>query len=308
MSFLIENDFDYDIVITSYNSKVSIERAITSATNQLIPAKKIIIVDDNSQDDSIEIIKHMQLAHASIELFINDMNRGQSFCRNLGVDLSTSKYVMFIDDDDLSMPERSLMHYRMFKDGANLCFVSSNKYYENGYSVSCQNNEVKVRKFDSAEMLLYLITGNSNKFDNKFFIPASTCAVEVECYKSIGGYDVSFRRLEDVDFAIRATEEKFFFSWTADFGVNRFFSQRIDKGRGVDSKFEIMILNKFRELIEDEEFKKIIMYAKLREIYFGRHFFKGIFFLISHPTSLKIIGKKIRILISRITHDLQRVK
>ena len=51
MSFLIKNEFNYDIVITCYNSDVTIGRAITSALNQIIIPKNIIIVDDNSQEN-----------------------------------------------------------------------------------------------------------------------------------------------------------------------------------------------------------------------------------------------------------------
>jgi len=307
MSSLIKNEFNYDIVITCYNSDATIGRAITSALNQIIIPKNIIIVDDNSQDGSIEIINDLKTSNSIIKVLFNDINMGQSYCRNQGVNLSTSEYVMFLDDDDFSLPERSIMHSNMFQEGAQISFVSSIKNYANGYSVACKNTDVNNRKFHATEMLDYLITGTGQNFPYKVYIPASTCAVNVECYKGLGGFDTSLRRLEDVDFAIRVAKEEFCFSWTSEIGVNRFFSHRIDKGRGIDSKYEIMILNKFQGLIENVKFNDIVLYAKLREIYFGKHYLMGFFFVMTHPSSVKIIRKKVLVLISRVIHDFRKL-
>lgn len=307
MNSQIENEFEYDIVITCYNSSNTIERAINSALNQIIPASHIIIVDDNSQDNSREILKNLKADNPTIKVLLNKINMGQSFCRNQGVSISTSEFVMFLDDDDFSLPERSTLHSGMFRDGAQISFVSSIRNYNNGYSVPCRNSDVKVRRFHTAEMFDYLVTGTHQKLPYSFYIPASTCAVNVESFKLIGGFDILFRRLEDVDFAIRAAQGNFYFSWTAEIGVNRFFSQGTDKGGGLDSKYEIMILNKFRGLVADDKFKEIILYAKLRETYFRKQFFKSIFLIIKYPMSIKIIIKKFFILISRILHDIRKL-
>lgn len=306
MSSLIVNEFTYDIVITSYNSEGTIRRAIKSAINQELPPQNIIVIDDCSQDGSAAIINELKSEFSIIKLITNSKNMGQSYSRNLGVKLSKSKYVMFLDDDDLSLPERSSQHAIMFRAGAQISFVSSNIIYGNGYSVICKNDNINVRKINSSEMLLYLVTGKSKSIFNRFFIPTSTCAVNVACFNNLGGFDILLRRLEDVDFAIRAAQENTFFSWTSDLGVNRFSSYGNDKGGDIDSKYEIMILNKFKDLISGQLFKQIIIYSNLRQIYFGKHYFQGLFYISTNPQSLIIILKKVTVLFLRIAHDMRR--
>ncbi len=125
---------NFDAVLTCYNAENTIALAIESILNQTIPLSKIFIIDDNSTDNSFQILEHYKKFNKQIQLIRNDLNVGQSVSRNLGVSQSQSDFIIFFDDDDISSPNRVEAHKLMFENGADISFVSSRIVYSGTYS------------------------------------------------------------------------------------------------------------------------------------------------------------------------------
>ena len=87
------------IIITNYNYARYLERCLRSVLNQSEPPGgfEVIVVDDCSQDRSLQILKNFS---SDIRYEINDSNQGLSYSRNRGVQLSRGQYVVFVDADD----------------------------------------------------------------------------------------------------------------------------------------------------------------------------------------------------------------
>lgn len=85
-------------VVPVYNSEKWIRECINSLINQTVSYDEIIIVDDGSTDSSGEICDEYKSLNNV--LVIHTPNRGLSAARNLGLNSSTSEYIMFIDSDD----------------------------------------------------------------------------------------------------------------------------------------------------------------------------------------------------------------
>ena len=91
--------FSIDIIMPSYNKANYLDDSIKSIISQSLKNWKLYIIDDNSTDNSLEIIdKYSELKN--INIIRLKKNKGPSFCRNLGMRLSKSKYISFIDSDD----------------------------------------------------------------------------------------------------------------------------------------------------------------------------------------------------------------
>ena len=89
-----------DIILPSYNKDIYLEESINSIIQQKFNNWKLIIIDNCSTDNSREIIRKYS-GNEKISTFFLKKNMGVSFSRNLGVRLSDSKYISFIDADDI---------------------------------------------------------------------------------------------------------------------------------------------------------------------------------------------------------------
>ena len=93
----------YSIIIPVYNSEKYIEKCINSILEQTCENYEVIIVNDGSTDNSIEIIKQL-LHEANIDwLVIDKENGGQGSARNLGIKYAKGEYLVVIDSDDYLM-------------------------------------------------------------------------------------------------------------------------------------------------------------------------------------------------------------
>lgn len=98
------------VIIPTYNrSKEYLKTAIDSIVNQENCFAEIIIVDDNGVDSIFaDEIKNLiaKYKNNNIKLTINEENKGGAISRNIGVKIANSKYVTFLDDDDIYLPNK----------------------------------------------------------------------------------------------------------------------------------------------------------------------------------------------------------
>ena len=90
----------FSIVIPCYNVADILERAVNSISDQLEADYEIILIDDNSTDETWELIKKIGLSNKNVKFFQNQTNKGPGFSRNLGILYATGQYIGFLDSDD----------------------------------------------------------------------------------------------------------------------------------------------------------------------------------------------------------------
>jgi len=115
----ILNQISVDIILPNYNSSPYIEKTLNSIVDQSFKNWKLLIVDDNSNDETKNIIKRYIL-NKKIKIIWLKKNKGVGFCRNLAMRNSKSEYIAFIDSDDIWEKE---------KLSKQLDFMIKNKYY-----------------------------------------------------------------------------------------------------------------------------------------------------------------------------------
>ncbi len=89
----------YSIIIPVYNTSKYLNKCIKSAINQDYDNIEIIIVNDGSTDDSLDIIKKYTKKYKNITL-IDQKNKGLSVARNEGIKKATGDYFLLLDSDD----------------------------------------------------------------------------------------------------------------------------------------------------------------------------------------------------------------
>ena len=96
---LKKNQTYVDVILTNFNKADYVKEAIQSVIDQTYENWKLYIIDDNSQDKSIEVINKFS-TFKNIFIIKLSKNKGPSFCRNFGMRISNSKYISFLDSDD----------------------------------------------------------------------------------------------------------------------------------------------------------------------------------------------------------------
>jgi glycosyltransferase involved in cell wall biosynthesis len=92
------------IVIPAYNAEKTLKRMLDSVTGQTWQNTQIILVDDGSRDNTLQIAREAAEQDARIQVHTQE-NRGVSQARNTGMRFCTGKYIRFLDADDTLPPE-----------------------------------------------------------------------------------------------------------------------------------------------------------------------------------------------------------
>src|SRR5450631_4104476 len=88
------------VLMTSYNHDEYIAEAIESVLNSTYTNFELIIVDDISKDNSVEIARSYELKDKRIRLFVNEKNLGDYPNRNRAASYAKGKYLKYVDCDD----------------------------------------------------------------------------------------------------------------------------------------------------------------------------------------------------------------
>ena len=102
------------IIITSYNSRKFIYKAINSALNQTYKNIEILIIDDNSTDRTLnELLKYVN--NPKIHIYKSPMNVGPYVLKNYLIDKLRGEFVTILDADDVDEPNRIQKQIDEFK-------------------------------------------------------------------------------------------------------------------------------------------------------------------------------------------------
>ena len=99
--------FIYSICMCNFNMEDTIERSLESIFNQVNDDFEVVLVDDGSSDNSVKIVKKLQLTYKNLNLIQlkRDSKRKLGFTRNIAIKEAKGKYVMLhLDCDDIFGP------------------------------------------------------------------------------------------------------------------------------------------------------------------------------------------------------------
>ena len=91
--------FDISTIIPNHNRTVLLHRAVDSVLKQTLKPCEIIIVDDGSDENTINYVQQ-KFSHYLIKLVLNKKNLGAAEARNIGVQHAKGDFIAFLDSDD----------------------------------------------------------------------------------------------------------------------------------------------------------------------------------------------------------------
>ena len=134
------------VIMPAYNVEKYIEASIKSVLNQTYADFELIIVNDGSTDETKNIILKAITLDKRIK-FIDSINRGVSYARNIGIEEALGDYITFLDSDDLWEPDFLEKVYEKILT-ENCIFVHTRFdfiEYDGGhrtYDISCEIGEL----------------------------------------------------------------------------------------------------------------------------------------------------------------------
>lgn len=240
------NDMTYPLItigLTTYNSGEALKRGLKSVAEQQYPNYEIIILDDGSQDNTINYLKAFAKKDKRVKLLLHDNNYGVSQARNVITHHASGDYIAFFDHDDYSLPHRLSAQYQRIKafeqeyghDKAVFCYHNrinmgaeiQHFFYGSGYQEPLPHGEIIIKyiiKRCILENKSIGVVGKPSKFepyaDNLRTVisdpnicdgfscaeqGAGTLMTSKKTMQSIA-FDVNLRAREDWDICIRLGE------------------------------------------------------------------------------------------------------
>lgn len=165
------------IVIPTYNRAFCIDRAISSVMNQTLTDWELIVVDNNSTDNTDEVINSFLDERISITKI--DNNGIVASSRNLGVKLAKGTFVAFLDSDDWWVPKKLEIALHQLELGSDL--VYHDLYKISKIPTAIKKNQRIASRALSCPVFIDLLT-NGNTIWN------SSVVVRRSFLEEIGGF------------------------------------------------------------------------------------------------------------------------
>ena len=94
-----ENEVMISVIMGIYNCAGTLSEALESILNQTITNWELIMCDDGSTDDTLNIAEIITKDSNNTKIY-SIINQGPAYARNLGIEASKGEYIMFVDSDD----------------------------------------------------------------------------------------------------------------------------------------------------------------------------------------------------------------
>ena len=104
------------VIIPTFCSENVIIRALNSVLIQTSQPSEIIVVDDASDDQTVNIVREFAKSCPKLQLLVNTKNEGPGRSRNTAWQLAKTEFIAFLDADDTWQPEKLQIQLEWFKN------------------------------------------------------------------------------------------------------------------------------------------------------------------------------------------------
>lgn len=118
------------IIVPAYNTENYIKNCVESLINQSLKEIEIIIVDDGSVDNTLQLLREYEDKYPSMVRVLHKENGGQASARNLALPYAKGEYLGFIDSDDWVDSEMYERMYQQAKiEGSDIVVCDMVEYF-----------------------------------------------------------------------------------------------------------------------------------------------------------------------------------
>ncbi|MBD2204051.1 glycosyltransferase [Calothrix sp. FACHB-1219] len=186
MSCGSQNNPSISVIIPAYNCQKTIQATIASVLNQTFTNFELIIINDGSQDSTLEIISKIEDYRLKIFSF---ENAGGNVSRNRGLKYAIGDFVSFLDADDIWKPDKLASQLQALQQNSDCKVAYSWSDYIDDNGKFLVSGRHFIANGDVYEQLLL----------NNFLENGSNPLICKEAIAELGGFDESLSAAQDWD-------------------------------------------------------------------------------------------------------------
>ncbi|MEQ8264472.1 glycosyltransferase family A protein [Pseudohaliea sp.] len=197
----------FSVICPNYNGSLFLQACLTSVLEQTVDDLEVIVVDDGSTDDSIEVLNGLAATDPRVRIE-SQGNAGSAVARNHGIALARGSYIAFIDADDVWHPQKLEKQHELLLRATMpvACFSNfslwpperDGRYLapSEAFSQLEPVDEFPGIGVDKPAFVYHLLLQD-------VFVWTSTVVVPSTVLHEVGGFDPSYRKGQDYDLWLR---------------------------------------------------------------------------------------------------------
>jgi glycosyltransferase involved in cell wall biosynthesis len=217
------------VVIPTYNGARYLAEALSSVFAQTVLPAEILVVDDGSTDDTVQLVLGLvPSAPVPLRLIQSERNSGgPAQPMNLGVEAAASEVVAFLDQDDIMCKEKIQLVSEAMRRDPHIGLVFGQFHQMDDRGVIVASTELVYDIFPdkastlSPEDVFFSIIKHDYRFGG-----AGGTAVTKRAWKDLGGFDANYHVCWDRDFALRLACRQ----WSVAYIPQDFYYHRLHQG------------------------------------------------------------------------------
>lgn len=193
------------VLCLCYNHARFVAEAIDSVFAQTHQPIQLIVIDDGSSDDSVQVIEKHLIQHPEVVFIRHPLNRGYCVSLNEGVAHAVGEFIIDLAADDVLMPQRveaGLADLLRAGERYGVTFSDAFLINEAGELLGLHSANHPHATIPTGDVYAALI--------NRYFVCPPTMMFRKSVLDAMGGYDETLA-FEDFDFLIRASRQHFFY-------------------------------------------------------------------------------------------------
>ena len=193
----MDSSIDISFIIPVYNCSDYIEEAIFSIINLGLENYEIVVVDDSSTDNTVDIIENMRVD--AVRILYSEKNNGVSSARNIGIKNAMGRFISFMDGDDECSKKAFKIAYNLLLNNNSLdgVYMGIPEFYDSS-----------MVPFKKQPKLNFKIRNNVySLFASEIFATVQSLVLRREVFGRVGYFSEVLDIAEDFDFYVRLFSE-----------------------------------------------------------------------------------------------------
>lgn len=189
-------DIRVTVIMACHNSSAYLDEAVSSVLSQTLGDLELVLIDDCSTDNTLEIATCYQAQDDRISIISMPVNSGPAAARNAGIRAAKGEWLGILDSDDVAMPARFEEQMSLANNGQSLVIIGSSSI-----SIDKKGHTIKEHKYPTDHEVLI-----KKLYSQQAFPPHSSMVYRRDVVKKLTGFNSRYASSEDYDLWLRLSE------------------------------------------------------------------------------------------------------